>query len=303
MGRAAKSLAVSAVIVIAILLSAITHIGTQTLASSGQLRIVATFFPLYDWAKNVVGDKGSVTNLTPAGIDPHDLDPTPQDISMILNSHVFLYNGIGFEPWVEKVLPMIDRAKTVVVDVSLGVDIMHDRFGRGDPHFWLDPLLVINAVENIELGIQQADPVNAAYYSTNVQTYIGRLRAVHLAFLSNMTSVRARFFITFHEAFGYWKRRYNLTEIGIYGADPEGEPSAAHMQDLIRLAREQHITMVLASNLDDPRWCQVLADQLKGKVRILDPLEGPTAGQMQTGNYTYIGRLYYNIEILKETLA
>ncbi len=124
MGSTAKSLVISAVLVIIVLLFAISNIGGRSLASSGQMRITATFFPLYDWARNIVGEKGSVINLTPPGMDPHDLDPTPRDLSMILNSQVFLYNGAGFEPWVEKVLTVIDSSKTIVVDVSFGINVM-----------------------------------------------------------------------------------------------------------------------------------------------------------------------------------
>jgi zinc transport system substrate-binding protein len=302
LGRTAKSLSITGGLVIVILLALISNIGVQT-SSGGGLTVAAAFFPLYDWAVNIVGDKATVVNLTPPGMDPHDLDPTPQDLSMIVSSSVFLYNGVGMGPWVERVLPMIDKSRTVIVDVTLGVDVLRDNRGRPDPHFWLDPALAITAVENIELGIEQADPVNAVYYRQKTQDYVNRLKVLDEAFLNNLTSVRIRTFITFHEAFGYWKRSYNLTEFGIYGFEPEGEPSAAHMQELLRLARRYRITTVLASNLDDPHWCQVLADQIGGKVLVLDPLEGPTLEQYRTSNYTYTGRLYYDIAILKTTLT
>lgn len=275
MGRIAKSLTVTGGIVIIVLLALISNVGVPS-SRGDRLTVVATFFPLYDWASNIVGDKAAVVNLTPPGMDPHDLDPTPQDLSVIVSSSVFIYSGTGMEAWVQKVLPTIDSARTVVVDVTLGIDIMYSETGHPDPHFWLDPIASITAVENIELGIAQADPMNAGYYRQNTQNYVGRLEALHEAFVANLTSVRIRTFITFHEAFGYWKRAYNLTEMGIYGFEPQGEPSAAHMQELVSLAKRYRITTVLASNLDDPRWCQVLADQIDGKVLVLDPLEGPT---------------------------
>jgi zinc transport system substrate-binding protein len=289
-------------LVIILLLALISNSGVQTQRGE-ELVITSTFFPLYDWASNVVGDRGSVVNLTPPGMDPHDLDPTPEDLSLILSSDVFLYNGAGMEPWVEKVLPMIDKSHTVVVDVSWGMDLMRDSLGNPNPHFWVDPTLAVTAVENIELGIEQADPANTFQYRQNAQSYIARLEALHDAFSANLTNVRIRVFITFHEAFGYWKRTYNLTESGIYGFEPEGEPSASHMQELINLAERYQITTVLASNLDDAHWCQVLADQIGGRVLILDPLEGPTLDQHQKGDYTYIGRMYHNIEVLKIALA
>jgi len=302
LGRIAKSLALVGGLVIVALLALISSAGFQA-PSGGRLTVAATFFPLYDWALNIVGEKATVVNLTPPGMGPHDLDPTPEDLSLILSSSVFLYNGAGMEPWVERVLPMIDRSRTVIVDVSLGVNIMHDNLGYPDPHFWLDPVLAITALESIELGVEQADPANADYYRLNMEDYVTRLEALNEAFLANLTSVRIKTFITFHEAFRYWKRSYNLTEVGIYGFEPEGEPSAAHMQELTQIAKRYGITRVLASNLDDPYWCEVLADQVGGRVLVLDPLEGPTLEQDRMGNYTYIGRLYHDIAVLKEALA
>jgi len=302
LGKIAKSLTLTGVVVIVVLLALISNAGLQV-SRGERMRVAATFFPLYDWALNVVGDKADVINLTPPGMDPHDLDPTPNDLSLIVSSSVFIYNGAGMEPWVGKVLPMIDKTTTVIVDVSLGIDVIRDELGNANPHFWVDPTLAIKAVENIELGMEQADPANAVYYRQNAQNYINRLEALHDAFLHNLSQVRIRIFITFHEAFGYWRKSYNLTEVGIYGFEPEGEPSAAHMQDLVRLAKEDGISVILASNLDNPHWCQVLADQIGGKVMILDPLEGPTLEQSRTGNYTYVGRIYHDIAILGEALS
>jgi len=302
LGKIAKSLALTGVVVIVVLLALISNAGLQV-SRGGRLTVATTFFPLHDWALNVVGDKADVINLTPPGMDPHDLDPTPNDLSLIVSSGVFVYNGAGMEPWVEKVLPLIDKTTTVIVDVSLGIDVIRDELGNANPHFWLDPILAVTAVENIELGMEQADPANAVYYRQNAQNYINRLEALHDAFLHNFSYVRIRVFITFHEAFGYWQRSYNLTEVGIYGFEPEGEPSAAHMQDLVKLAKRYGITAVLASNLDDPHWCQVLADQIGGRVMILDPLEGPTLEQSQLGNYSYVGRIYHDIAILRDALS
>lgn len=302
MGRIAKSLTVTGGLVIIILLTLVWNTGIET-SQGVKPTVVVSFFPLYDWTKNIVGDRMIVRNLTPPGMDPHDLDPTPQDLSVIVSSSVFIYSGTGMEAWVEKVLPTMDKSHTVIVDATLGVDIMYGASGFPDPHFWLDPLAAITAVENIELGLVQADPANSVYYREHAQNYIDRLETLHRAFIGNLSSVRIRTFITFHEAFGYWAKTYNITEVGIYGFEPEGEPSAAHMQDLVNLAKRYRITTVLASNLDDPHWCQVLADQIGGHVLVLDPLEGPTVEQDRDGNYGYIGRSYYNIGILKEALT
>jgi zinc transport system substrate-binding protein len=302
LARLRKLLAASAgIVIIIIVLALVSNVGLQT--SHEKFTVTTTFFPLYDWTTNIVGDKGKVIDLTPSGTDPHDLDPTPQDISSILSSNVFVYDSAGIDPWVEKVLPTIDKSRTVIIDATLGVDIIYGEAGLADPHFWVEPSSVIIAVKNIEAGLEQADPANSAYYKENAQNYIIQLQTLNRAFIGNLTSVRIRTIIPFHEAFGYWKRAYNITESGIYGFEPEGEPSAAHMQDLLNLAKNLGITMVLASNLDDPHWCQVLADQIGGRVFMLDPLEGPTSIQNQMGNYTYLGQMYYDIGVLKEALA
>ncbi len=302
MRQLTKSLIAAAGIVVVVFLALATNTSVRTPTGTGP-RITTTFFPLFDWTRNIAGNKAAVRNLTPPGTDPHDLDPTPEDIAAIASSTVLIHSGrAGMEPWLDKALPMIDKAKTTVIDASLGVSLIYGQAGYPDPHFWLDPLAAVTAVQNIQAGLEKADPPNAAYYRQNAQAYVARLNALREAFVANLTTVRIRTIITFHESFGYWKRAYNLTEAGIYGFEPEGEPSAAHMQELVTLARRYKITTVLASNLDDPRWCQVLADQISGKVLILDPLEGPTADQEKRGNYTYIDRLYYDIGVLRTAL-
>lgn len=302
MGKLAKSLGITAGFVIIILSTLIWNIGAQNVDNK-RLTIVVTFFPLFDWVVNIVNDKAIVINLTPPGMDPHDLDPTPQDLSMITSSNVFVYSGSGMEPWVPKILSTITGFHTITVAAAQGIELVKSDAGQTDPHFWLSPLSAITAIENIELAVEQVDPINIAFYRQNAQTYINRLNALHQDFIGNLTFARIRTFITFHEAFGFWRTTYNLNEVGIYGFEPQGEPSVAHMQDLVNLAQTDHITTVLASNLDDPYWCKVLADQISGKVLVLDPLEGPTLDQSRIGNYTYTGRLYYDISILKIALT
>src|SRR5918996_3990586 len=85
---------------------------------TNKLRVIAYFFPLYDFARNVGGDRADVSVMVPAGIEPHDWEPTPRDILEAENADMIVYNGAGFESWVSGINARF------VVDTSRGIELM-----------------------------------------------------------------------------------------------------------------------------------------------------------------------------------
>ncbi|MDR6225994.1 metal ABC transporter solute-binding protein, Zn/Mn family [Desmospora profundinema] len=94
-------------------------------AQSGEkLSIHASLYPLADFAQKIGGDQVEVTNMVPAGVDPHDFEPTAKELAKMSESDIFLYNGAGFEGWIDKAKPLLDSEKTQVLDLSEGVDLL-----------------------------------------------------------------------------------------------------------------------------------------------------------------------------------
>ncbi|MEI7024860.1 metal ABC transporter substrate-binding protein [Paenibacillus sp. y28] len=100
-------------------------------ASEVKPTVVASFYPLYEFARNVAGDKATVVNLVPAGVEPHDWEPTAKDMKQIQEANVFVYNGAGMEHWVEKTLSSVKQDKRIVVEASKGLELMA---GAGHSH-------------------------------------------------------------------------------------------------------------------------------------------------------------------------
>ncbi|MEO3946239.1 metal ABC transporter substrate-binding protein [Gorillibacterium sp. CAU 1737] len=92
-------------------------------AADKKLKVVASFYPMYEFARQVGGDYAEVTALIGGGVEPHDWEPTPKDITAIQDADLFVYNG-GVESWVEKVLESTPNAERVVVQANAGITLL-----------------------------------------------------------------------------------------------------------------------------------------------------------------------------------
>ncbi|WP_460319721.1 metal ABC transporter substrate-binding protein [Paenibacillus sp. YSY-4.3] len=95
-------------------------------SSEGKLNIQVSFYPMYEFTKQVAGDAADVQVLVPSGVEPHDWEPTPRDIAKLEEADVFVYNGAGMEGWVEQVLSAVSSEKLVKIEASHGLDIIED---------------------------------------------------------------------------------------------------------------------------------------------------------------------------------
>lgn len=272
------------------------------------LSIVASFYPLAEFAERVGGEKVTVVNLTPAGIEPHDFEPTPQDLVRIRNAQVFIYNGAGFEPWVEKVLPDIEEGGTVVVRASMGVGLLSGNpdgtIGSAttvDPHIWLDPLLAEKQVDNIKDGLIRADPRNAAFYEANAATYKKELDALDADFRKGLADCRKKDIVTSHNAFAYLAKRYGLNVISISGLSPDAEPSPQRLAQITDFVKRNGIGYIFFETLVSPRLSDTIARETGARTLVFNPLEGLTVNEVSRGeNYLLIQR--QNLANLKKAL-
>jgi zinc transport system substrate-binding protein len=131
--------------------------------SSEKINVVTSFYPLYEFSKIIGGEKADVSVLVPAGAEPHDWEPGPQDIVKVESAQIFVYNGVGLEPYVDKIITKTESQKLIVVDSSEGIELIKEG-GTPDPHIWLDPVLAKHQVDAIEKAFIKADPKNSDYY-------------------------------------------------------------------------------------------------------------------------------------------
>src|SRR5574342_1066283 len=122
--------------------------------------VVASVFPLYEFARQVAGVRADVVSLVPAGVEPHDWAPSPQDIAQVRRARLFVYNGAGLEPWALKLQADLAGKATLVISATAGLPLQ-----TGDPHVWLDPVLAQSQVETIRAALALADPAGTAVYA------------------------------------------------------------------------------------------------------------------------------------------
>jgi zinc transport system substrate-binding protein len=263
----------------------------------GRTKVVASFFPLYDFARNVAGDRADVMVFIPPGVEPHDWEPTPQNVAQAESADLLIYNGAGFEGWMAGINPRN------AVDATAGLELLAaDEEHEGeefDPHVWLDPILAKHQVSAIRDGLARADPDNADYYRANAAMYLAELDDLDTFIRSELSSCEKTDFISFHSAFTYFAKRYGLTQHAIQGLAPEGEVLPQRIQQVKTLANELGIDVIYSEELIDPRLAQVIAGEIpNGMVLVLSPLEGLDEEEERKGA-GYIDKMRENVENLK----
>jgi zinc transport system substrate-binding protein len=265
------------------------HQTRATPNSGDKIQVYASFYPLYDFASRIGGDKVAVTNMTPTGAEPHDFDPPPRDLARAQKADVFVYNGGSFEPWTEDFLS--GYKNHITVKASSNVPLMDSEASIKDPHFWLDPIYAQQIVRNITDGLKAADPANQEFYSRNGQAYIASLASLDQAYRSGLANCRQRSVVSSHDAFSYLGKRYNLDIISIAGVSTSEEPSSGKLAEISQLVEKKNISYIFFESLVSPRLADTIALETGAKTLVFDPIEGLTdEAQNQGKDYLTVQR-------------
>lgn len=293
---------VAGVVAASALISACGHSASP--GAHGRVKVVAAFYPLYEAARRVGGDLVQVTNMTPAGSEPHDLELNTHQVDSIEDAAVVLFLGHGFQPAVAKAAA---RAKGTKVDVLTDLGALLPAPGGEekldvDPHVWLDPQLFKAIVTTVAVALSGANPPNRATYEANAAAYTAELDDLDAAYRSGLATCDRRVIVTSHAAFGYLARRYRLTQEAITGLAPESEPSPQRLADLSRKVKAEGTTTVFYETLVSPKVAQSLAREAGVKTAVLDPLEGVSDADAKAGK-TYVSAMSDNLAALRLALG
>jgi zinc transport system substrate-binding protein len=276
---------------------------------ASKVKVVASFYPIYYFVQKIGGDRVEVSSIIPPGVEPHDWEPTIQQRLKAESSDMIVYNGAGFEKWIDEI-----DAK-FRVDTSEGLELLEgsskggdhqtsasahtDLNENADPHIWLDPILAKYQIEKIRDGLIKIDPANTNYYNGNAKKFIAELDSLDAFIRSELSNCDKIDFIAFHNAFTYFSNRYGLNQHSVYGVSPEGDILPQRLQEIIKLSRELNIDTIYAEDLIDPRLVNVIATEIpNGKVLILSPIEGIDEEEQKAGK-GYIDKMRQNVENLK----
>jgi len=264
----------------------------------GKLQAISSFYPLYEFAQQVGQDKVNVQLLVPEGVEPHDWEPTIQDVQLMQKSDMIIVNGFGFENWVENLEEM--NYQGIVVDTSDGIIRNENNENpillSEDPHIWLNPILAKTQVQTIADAFSKSDPLNQKFYQKNAQSYMIELDKLDSKIKNDLSNCN-RDFITFHDSFSYFAYEYDLNQHTIISSnDPHSEPTAKTLEKIINTARELELKIIFTEDTTDPRISKVVANEIGGKILVLSPLE-------ISGDGNYISIMTENLNHLKEALC
>lgn len=262
--------------------------------------VVATIYPLWDFSRQVAGDRAEVVSLVPPGVEPHDWEPSPRDVTQVQRATVLVHAGTTVDAWAQKLL-VDSKSRSTVVDASRGLSVL-TRGGATDPHIWLDPTLARAQVEAIAAGLGQADPAGRAIYDDNAKRFSARLEALDQAFAAGLTDCARREIVTSHAAFAYLARRYRLVQIPLMGLAPEAEPSPADVAAIVKAARGLKVTHIFFEPLVSPRLAETLSREIGATPLPLNPVEGVTKEQAAAGQ-GYLELMKANLASLRTALG
>jgi len=276
---------------------------SPTSQGSGKIKVVASFYPLAEFTSQVAKEHAEVTNMTPAGAEPHDYEPTPQQIAGIYNAKLLVANGAGLDPWANKIKSDLQAHGIAVISLSDQFQLLPppDQESTADPHFWLDPALSQQEVGAIRDALIKVDPVNAGDYQKNAAGYIGQLKALDQQYQQGLASCTKHDVVTSHAAFGYLAKHYGLNQIAIAGLSPDAEPSAARMAEIAQEAKQKDIKVIFFETLVSPKLAQTIATEIGAQTAVFNPLEGLTDEELQQGK-NYISVMQDNLNNLRSAL-
>jgi zinc/manganese transport system substrate-binding protein len=279
--------------------------GCATHPNSG-LQVLATETFLGDMTQNVAGSRMRIDVLLPAGVDPHEFQPTPQDAIKIERSKVLVINGLGLEAWLTDSLLQNAPGASLVVATD-GLKPLADPSGehnQGDPHMWMNPLNVVQYVNNIRDGLSKADPAGSAIYAANAEAYKAQLTALDEWIRSEVAQIPPdrRLLVTNHDSLGYFAEAYGFELIGtvIPGISTDASTSAQEVGSLIQTIKSSEAPAIFVDASENPNLAEQIASESGAKV-----VMGLFIGTLTTANGpapTYIDLMKYDVTLIVDAL-
>ncbi len=271
-------------------------------AGGAPLRVAATIFPVGDLVRQVGGGRVDVRVLLPPGASPHTFEPSPSQAGDLAGAVLLVQVGAGLEPWAGR-MAAATGGRARVLTLADGIQLIagdgdHDRHDHasGNPHVWLDPVLVMGMTGRIADTLADIDPPGAAAYRSNAAAFRARLSDLDADIKRTVDTFRIRSFVSFHAAWDYFARRYGLRSAGTIEESPGREPSPRQLAAIVAEIRRLGIPAVLAEPQLNPKPAEVIAREAGVRVVLVDP-EGGLPGRT-----TYINLMRWNLVRMAEAM-
>lgn len=300
------------------------------------VQVITSFYPIYYMTKAIGGENVDVTNLIPAGVEPHDWTPKSKDLLTASNADLLLYHGAGMETWIDNFKNGIDSKSSVVVkEVSAGITLIdsaeevgseemdhdhdhdedathdhnedatkeagHTHSHTTDPHTWVSPKSALKIASNIKDSLIQVDEAHAEIYNTNYEALVEKLISLDQQYTDELSKVTNRTIVVSHESFGYVARDYDLNQISIMGLNPNSEPRAQDILEIAKTVKANNIKYIFFEELVSDNLAKMLASEAKVDTLVINSLEGLTTKQEKDGE-DYLSLMAQNLQNLMQAL-
>jgi len=291
--------------------------GSAATGNSETLRVVATTTQVQDFARVIGGDQVQVTGILKPNVDAHDYEPSPADLDAIARADVLIENGVGLEEWLQDTIRSAGFDGTLV-DASQGVQLREggeehaeeaggEEHAEGkDPHIWMDPRNAKVMVANIERGLAEARPSDAASFKTNLDGYTAQLDALDASIAERIGGLANKKLVTNHDAFHYYVDRYGLEFVGsiIPSFDTSAELSAKSVQDLVAKIKATRVKAIFSESSLPPETAEAIGREAGIKVVAgEDALYGDALGPAGSDADTYLKMMEHNTSTIVAALS
>lgn len=318
-----KKFLMASIVASSLLLAACGNNNESRSGGSGKddnkIQAVATFYPMYEFTKEVLGETGEVSLLVTAGTEPHDYEPSAKDMADISDADVFVYNSEAFETWVENLTDNLNEDKTLVIEAADEIELLttteeahdheseaetdedgHDHDGV-DPHVWTDPLMAVKEVQEIAQELGKKYPDQKATFEKNAQNYIAKLEKLDADYQAAFKNAKNKTFLVQHAAFGYLAHQYGLTQESIAGLSPDQEPTPARLAELKHFVEEHDVSVIYFEENANSKVAETLSTETGVELAVLNPLESLTNDQIKAGA-TYLSVMADNLVALQKSI-
>ena len=273
----------------------------KSIESNNKLTIVTSFYPMYISTLNIVKDipDVEVINMTaPQTGCLHDYSLSTKDLKTLSSADIFVINGAGMESFLDDVIDEYSDLK--IIEASNGISLIEDTDHDVNPHVWVSISKNIEEVSNIAKELSAFDPNHASEYEANADAYIAKLENLRTEMHAALDNVNNKDIITFHEAFPYFAEEFNLNIAGVIEVEPDSEPSAKEVENIISIINEKNIKALFT----EPQYSSKIADTISketgASIYTLDPI---VTGDANEDAYDdYIVKMQENLNTLKEAL-
>jgi len=290
------------ILIFIVLIASLSACTPKNNENDQKIKIVVSFYVLEYLTNRVGGEFVSVTNLLPIAGEPHDYEPSTKDmVTLSKADHIFIL-GNRFESWFEDIEDSIYHKGQEVLVVSQGIPtIVNAATNQIDPHVWTslkNDVLMLNTIKDHLIRI---DPEHKAEYEANYQSVKAEFEVLDQEFEATLKNRVRDEFVVNHAAFGYMAKDYGLNMIPIMGIEPDAEPDASMMAQIIDIVKLYKIPYILYEDDADTEVADTIAAETGALTGVLRPGESLNDKQIKDGD-DFLTIMRQNLQWLKKAL-